>query len=97
MVVEKGKDENQQIKLLYMVPSRDQTGKFHSPKNEPLPDQVPDEWTKDDLEHARDELRESIKRRNEEQVQKGEEGGHRDRIRREERLLRQIEKKLSGS
>ncbi len=96
MVVEKGK-ENEQIKILYMVPSRDQSGKFHSPKGESLPDHVPDEWTRDDLEHARDELRESIKRRNEVAAQKGEEAKHRDRIRREEQLLRQVEKKLSGS
>jgi hypothetical protein len=33
----------------------------------------------------------------EELVQKGEEADHRERIRREQRLLRQVEKKLSGS
>jgi hypothetical protein len=75
------------------VPIRDITGRVHAD----LPDHVPDNWTKEDLEQARDELKESIKRRNEEQVQMGEEGGHRERIRREEQLLRQIEKKLRGS
>ena len=72
---------------------RDATGKIHGA----IPDYVPENWTKEDLESVRGELKESIKRRNEEQIQKGEEGGHRERIRREERFLRQIEKKLGGS
>ncbi len=72
---------------------RDSTGKIHGD----LPDHVPDNWTKEDLETAQHELRESIKAREAEQNQYGEEGGHRERIRREERLLRQVDKKLSGS
>jgi hypothetical protein len=75
------------------VPVRDTTGKVHTD----LPDHVPDNWTKEDLETAKDELRESINRRSQEQAQKGEDPGHRERIRREEQLLRQVEKKLSGS
>ena len=62
-----------------------------------LPDQVPDSWTKEDLEFARDELKESIKTRNQEAAQKGEDPGHRERIRREEQMLRAVEKKLGGS
>jgi RHS repeat-associated protein len=92
VIVDDGKG-NEKINLLYLVPSRDVTGKVHGD----LPDHVPDNWTREDLQSARDELNESIKRRNEEQVQKGEEGGHREKIRREKQLLRQIEKKLSGS
>ncbi|MFZ0869009.1 MAG: RHS repeat-associated core domain-containing protein [Candidatus Sulfotelmatobacter sp.] len=78
----------------YSAPmARDATGRIH----EDIPDHVPDNWTKEDLEMARDELRESIKQRNAEQSKYGEEGGHRERIRREEHLLRQVEKKLGGS
>jgi RHS repeat-associated protein len=75
------------------VPVRDITGKIHGD----LPDHVPDSWTKGEMEEAAEELRESIKARNAEQMKYGEEGGHRERIRQEEQLLRQIEKKLSGS
>ena len=78
----------------YSAPmARDATGRIH----EDIPDHVPDNWTKENLEMARDELRESIKQRNAEQSKYGEEGGHRERIRREEHLLRQVEKKLGGS
>jgi hypothetical protein len=72
---------------------RDATGRIH----QDIPDHVPEDWTKEDLEMARDELQQSLKQRNAEQSKYGEEGGHRERIRREEHLLRQVEKKLSGS
>ena|SRR6185437_15141558 len=72
---------------------RDLTGKVHGD----IPDHVPNDWTHEDLEEAQHELQESVKQRNMEQSKYGEEGGHRERIRREEHLLRQINKKLSGS
>jgi len=73
--------------------SRDSTGKVHGD----LPDQVPDSWSKDDLEWTRDELKESIKTRKAEAQRLGEDGPHRERLRQEEQLLRAVEKKLSGS
>jgi RHS repeat-associated protein len=72
---------------------RDVTGKIHGD----LPDHVPDNWSREDLEQVKQELQDSIKQRNAEQSKYGEEGGHRERIRREEQLLRQVNKKLSGS
>lgn len=53
--------------------------------------------SKAELEEQANELRESIKQRQAEQVEKGEESGHRDRIGREERYLRQIENRLGGN
>jgi hypothetical protein len=84
--------------MMGMVPykapiARDATGKIHGD----IPDHVPDNWTKEDLEQAQQELQDSIKQRNAEQSQYGEEGGHRERIRQEEQLLQQVEKKLGGS
>ncbi len=74
-------------------PLRDVTGKVH----QDIPDYVPENWTHEQLEQAKHELQESIKTRNAQQSKYGEEGGHRNQIRLEERLLRQIEKKLGGS
>ena len=73
--------------------SRDATGKIHGD----IPDHVPENWTKEQLEETESELQESIKQREAEQQQLGEEGGHRERLRQEEQLLRQVQKKLSGS
>ena len=75
------------------VLSRDATGKVHGK----LPDHVPDSWVKQDLEEAAEELQQSIKTRQQEQLDLGEDGPHRVRIGQEEKLLRQILKKLSGS
>ncbi|HEV2245030.1 MAG TPA: RHS repeat-associated core domain-containing protein [Terriglobia bacterium] len=75
------------------VLSRDVTGKIHSD----IPSHIPSNWTKKDLEHIEGELMQSVKVRNAEQIRYGEEGGHRERIRRELKLLRQIQKMLSGS
>jgi hypothetical protein len=71
----------------------DPTGKVHGN----LPDRVPDDWTREELENSADSLRKSIETRKQQQIDKGEDGPHRSRINEEERLLRQIEKKLSGS
>ena len=72
---------------------RDATGKIHGE----VPDHVPENWTKEQMEEVEGELKESIKARNAEQTRYGEDGGHRERIRQEQGLLRQIQKKLSGS
>ena len=53
--------------------------------------------TRSDLEQLADDLKKSIRTRQAEQVRLGEHGPHRERLRQEQRLLRQILKKLSGS
>jgi len=77
----------------FPLPRLDNTGKVHGP----IPDYIPASWTREELEELEVDLERSIARRQSEQVALGEEGGHRERIRQEERLLRQIQKKLSGS
>ncbi len=49
------------------------------------------------LEELETDLEESIQTRKDEQQRLGEDSPHRERIRQEEQLLRQIQKKLSGS
>jgi RHS repeat-associated protein len=68
---------------------RDRTGKIHGE----IPSYVPSNWSTEELEQASDELRESIQRRKEEQLELGEDSAHRVRINDEERFLRQITKK----
>jgi len=68
-------------------------GKVHGP----IPDHVPDNWSKDDLEQVKSDLETSIATRKEEQERLGEDPQHRWRLTEEEQLLKQIEKKLSGS
>jgi hypothetical protein len=72
---------------------RDATGKVHGN----LPKQVPSNWTKQQPEKSADALRASIKQRKDELIRLGEESNHRRRIGEEEHLLRQVEKRLSGS
>jgi hypothetical protein len=84
---------SQLLKKKCDAPSRDRTGKVHGD----LPDTVPENWTKEDLEDAARELRGSIARRTLEQIERSEDPAHRRRIEQERRLLRQIEKKLRGS
>jgi RHS repeat-associated protein len=72
---------------------KDGTGKVHGE----IPSYPNSEWSEEDLEQVAEDLRDSIGRRQEEQGELGEEPGHRGRIGEEERLLRQIEKRLSGS
>lgn len=71
----------------------DATGKVHGN----LPRSVPKQWTREQLEDSASALRQSIANRKAELRRLGEHGPHRARIGQEERLLRQIEKKLSGS
>ncbi len=71
----------------------DRTGKVHGE----IPDYVPNNATREQLEELRDDLRTSIRTRNQEAIRLGEDGPHRNRIREEQQLLRQIEKVLSGS
>jgi len=73
--------------------ARDASGKVH----QNLPRFVPRSWTRDQLKEAAYELRRSIEFRSREMSRFGEDAGHRFRIGQELRLLRQIEKKLSGS
>jgi uncharacterized protein YukE len=78
------------------LPGLDGTGKIHTGP-EGLPDYVPPEWTPEDLQQIQEDLKKSIETRQQEQIDLGEEPGHRARINAEIRLLRQVQKKLSGS
>jgi RHS repeat-associated protein len=71
----------------------DATGKVHGS----LPDFVPNHWTADELQQLEDDLTQSIATRQAEQRALGEDPAHRLRIDEEVRLLRQIQKILSGS
>ena len=73
--------------------TRDATGKVHGA----LPNHVPKSCTREELSDAARELAGSIGNRKREQRVLGEHGPHRERIRQEEDLLRQIQKVLSGS
>jgi len=78
------------------LPGLDGTGKIHTGP-EGLPSYVPPDWTPEDLEQIRDDLEKSIQTRQQAQIDLGEESRHRARINAEIRLLRQVQKKLSGS
>jgi hypothetical protein len=71
----------------------DRTGKMHGE----LPNHIPKDWTRETIEEFGDDLRGSIRTRRNEQLRLGEDGPHRERLRQEERLLRQVERRLSGS
>jgi len=75
------------------LPELDSTGKVHGP----IPDYVPENIKPEKLEELKEDLDKSIDTRKDEQNRLGEDGPHRERIRQEERLRRQIEKILSGS
>lgn len=75
------------------VPAIDATGKLHGE----LPSHVPSNWSTAQLSELAGDLRSSIHTRKLEQTRLGEHGPHRRRIAEEERLLRRVEKKLSGS
>ncbi len=62
-----------------------------------LPSYPPADWTDEELEQAEEDLRASISKRREQMDDLGEESKHRDRLREEEKFLRQIKKKLGGS
>lgn len=79
------------------LPQIDGTGKVHTPPGEDLPGHIPGDWTTEDLEQLESDLQVSIARRQQEQIDLGEEPRHRTRINDEIRLLRQIQKRLSGS
>ncbi len=74
-------------------PLLDGTGKVHGE----IPSYIPDDWTPEDLEQLRNDLPTSIQTRQQEAARLGEDGPHRERLRQEQTLLRQIEKRLSGS
>jgi RHS repeat-associated protein len=71
----------------------DKKGKVHGG----IPSYPNPEWTDEDLEQVAEDLRESIDTRSKELGEEGEESGHRVRVGREEKLLRQIERPLGGS
>lgn len=58
---------------------------------------VTERWAKNELEDLADDLRSSIRVRENEQLRLGEHGPHRARIYEEQQLLRQINNRLSGS
>jgi RHS repeat-associated protein len=71
----------------------DVLGKIH----DPLPDHVPDNWSRDQLEEARDALKQSIKTRLDEAADfDGIDAGHMARVRQEQQLLREVEGKLGS-
>ncbi len=74
-------------------PVLDGTGKVHGP----LPSSIPKSWSHSMLRELAADLRISIGTRRREMRRLGEDGPHRRRLQQEERLLRQIEKRLSGS
>jgi RHS repeat-associated protein len=69
---------------------QDKTRKVHRE----LPSYPSPNWTHEDLEQIAEDLRKSLGERREELAREGEEGGHRNRVAEEERLLRQIERLL---
>ncbi len=71
----------------------DKKGKIHGE----IPNYPNPEWTEENLEQVAEDLRESIDTRSKELGEEGEEPGHRARVGREEKLLRQIEQLLGGS
>ncbi len=73
------------------LPVPDATGKVHG-EVPPYP-----QGTIEELEEAEVNVENSIETRKAEQKLLGEDGAHRDRLRQEERLLRQIRKLLSGT
>jgi hypothetical protein len=74
-------------------PRLDGTGKVHGD----IPDHVPRSWTTEQLEELEVDLQRSIRTRKLEQRRLGEDPAHRRRLGEEERLLRQIQKILSGT
>jgi RHS repeat-associated protein len=72
---------------------KDKTGRVHGD----IPSYPNPEWTEEDLEQVAEDLRDSIEQRKQNLGEGGEEPGHRNKLGEQERLLRQIEKRLSGS
>jgi RHS repeat-associated protein len=72
---------------------KDKTGRVHGD----IPNYPNPEWTEEDLEQVAEDLRDSIEQRRQNLNDEGEEPGHRNKLGEQERLLKQIEKRLSGS
>lgn len=75
------------------IPAIDRSGRLHGR----IPDRIPGHWTDNDLRQLAREIPRSIRQRKYNARKYGEDPGHRRRIQDEERLLRQIDKRLSGS
>lgn len=58
---------------------------------------IPDEWTRTDLEQLADDLERSVQVRTDELVRLGEDGPHRRRLQEEVRLLQEVKKALGSS
>lgn len=71
-------------------PALDGTGKVHGD----IPSHIPDGWTIEQLEELAVDLPRSIATRKQEQIDIGEHGPHRERLRQEDRLLRQVNDRL---
>ena len=74
-------------------PELDPTGKVHGN----IPTSIPSNWTEEQLRELEQDLQTSLGNRQREQEQLGEGGSHRERMRQERDLLRQIQKQLGGS
>ena len=74
--------------------ARDLSGRIH----DELPDRIPDNWKRGELETARDELEASIKARIQDAMDHGgPDASHAARLRQEQQLLRQVLDKLGGN
>ena len=80
--------------------SRDGTGKVHGDgQGDPtgrLPSEVPESWTRGEIEDSISELKDSIAKRKEVTKAKGDTPGHQRRITEESELLRKLEKRLES-
>jgi RHS repeat-associated protein len=72
-------------------PRLDASGRIHTPR---LPGYVPRNWTRQQLEQLQMDLETSIASREANMRRWGEEGGHRDRLEKERRLLEQVRRRL---
>ncbi|MBE9140285.1 RHS repeat protein [Nodosilinea sp. LEGE 07088] len=72
------------------IPFPDDTGRLH----DPIPKFVPKEWEIGEVEDAIEGIESSIEERKRLMRQLGEDSGHRERLRREEKFLRQLQGRL---
>ena len=76
-------------------PGLDATGKIHTAGD--LPNYVPSNWTTEQLQQLESDLQQSIETRQQGLQDLGEEAAHMRRLQEEIRLLRQVQKRLSGT
>jgi RHS repeat-associated protein len=73
------------------VPELDRSGRVHGE----IPSYVPENWTREQQEDLQRDLETSLRNRQLDQLRFGEDPGHRERMRIEQILLRQILKRLT--